>query len=209
MNHPQLEKYSYMPAILPVDSDWEKPYKEGRHKHEIEDYECDRPFFKVSLTYNKLPSNVYVNDSNFTFPYELRHISNSIEKSKYLLDLNQDWDDEGSAATNIETYLRAIKFIADYSTYIFRNMHEIIIDSPDIDILKDGSIIVNWETATSSFTIIFDKKNTEFSYYYAKVKNGQMPPLKYGVKTEMGIDKITTVPWMANNLKLKKARYFL
>lgn len=208
MNHPQLEKYNYMHNIILVDGCVNKLYKRSRNKNEIESDESDKTFFKFPLTYKKLPSYIHIKDNHFELPYELKHIANSIEKSKYLLDLNDDWDDEGAEATNLETYLRGIKFIVNYSTYIFVNTYETI-DAPDIDILKDGSIIINWETDTSSFTIIFDKKNDEFAYYYAKMKNGQMPPLKYGIKTETGIDKITTVPWMANNLKLKRANRFL
>ena len=209
MNHPQLEKYNYMPTTLPLYSRRKEPLRYNINKIEVEDSEWGNDFFKVSLTYNKLPINLCVNNNNFTLPHELKHIANAIEKSKYLLDLNHGWDEEEASATNVETFIKAVRFIIDYSTYILQNINNIVIDAPDIDILKDGSIIVNWETDTSSFAIIFDKSNAEFSYYYAKVKNGQMPPLKYGVKTDLGIDKITTAPWMANNLSLKKVTYFL
>lgn len=212
-----FEKFDYMSSPLPNYVGKEKSLRFNERTElknlleNSEESELDKSILKFSplLKYNRLPKTVSIGDNIFTLPYELEHIARSIEKSQWLLNLKDNWNDEGGIATNKETFLKAIKFIIEYSKYIFDELDRTIIDCPDIDILQDGSIIVNWETDGSSFSIIFDKRDTEFSYYYAKIKNGQLPPLKYAVKTNPGIDNLITAPWMAINLKLKKAIHSL
>lgn len=165
--------------------------------------------FKTEVSFTKAKIAVLVGDIHFTIPYELKHLIPTIEDSKHLLNKEDDWDDEESSSTSIELLTKAIKFIVDYSSYIFENIENTVISAPYVDILRDGAIIVVWENSTSSFTIIFDKKDSDFSYYYAKVNNDEIPPLKYMINNNKGIDKIITAPWMATNLKYKAEMYSL
>lgn len=154
------------------------------------------------IEHNNSSLYIYVGDNKFKLPPELKHIANSIENAKSLLNLVDDWDDEGSSPTDLKTLLKAANFIINYSNYIFNYIDSTIIASPYMEVLRDGSILAVWETEKSSFTIVFNVIESEFTYYYAKRKDGQNPPLKYGIKENKIIDK-TTAQWMADNLKYK------
>ena len=86
-------------------------------------------------------------------------------------------------------------------------MGSVVIDSPDIDILRDGSIVVNWEMSLATFTIIFDKEPSEFSFYFAKDKQNPIP-LKYGIDIKKNVDEYTAL-WMSKNLRYNQANPYL
>ncbi len=167
---------------------------------------CDLPNDKAKketdipyVVYETRPIAINIKGNNFILLTELSHIASSIKKSETILELKEDWDEEGALPTNIETFVKAVKFIIDYSTFILKGKEKVVIDSPDIDILRDGAIIVNWETPVASFTIIFEKEPSEIYYYYAKEKQSLIT-LKYGININKEVNEYTTL-WMANNLK--------
>src|ERR1039457_4669153 len=45
-------------------------------------------------------------------PFYLNHINKTIEKSKFIYDLKDDWDDEGSKGYKKETWIRSVNFIS-------------------------------------------------------------------------------------------------
>lgn len=153
----------------------------------------------AELKYNRDPVVFSIEGYEFTLPSELKNISVAIEKSKYLLKLEEGWDEEEALPTTLETFLNSINFIVKYSTYIVKEFDGVIIEPPDVDILKDGSIAINWEMPLATFTIIFDREPCEFSFYYAKDKKNPIP-LKYGIDINKSVDKYTAL-WMATNLK--------
>jgi hypothetical protein len=138
-----------------------------------------------------------VTDFEYEIPIQLKKIIDEIERSRYILDLEDDWDDEGAIATNIETFNKAIKFILDYSLHIFKIGK--LIETPKIDILRDGSVSVNWETHKASFLIIFKITNAKYSYYYGETKIDNIP-FKLAISNgNKNIDEITAL-WMSENL---------
>lgn len=129
----------------------------------------------------------------------LPHIAKVISDSKYILDFEEDWDDEGANATNLDTYNRAINFVRDYSIQIFMSAEpRIKISAPSIEILRDGSVAVNWETKKASFLIVFDISNDKISYCYGKNKVNGIP-FKTGVENNNDVDEIVA-SWMRKNL---------
>ncbi|MCW3106504.1 MAG: hypothetical protein JWQ09_1010 [Segetibacter sp.] len=145
------------------------------------------------------PRNVHIQieDTNFSLPGPLKQIAEAINKSKEILSLNDDWDDEGASSTNFKTYLKAINFVVNYSKFIL-DTFKVIIDYPDIDILRDGSVSAFWETPRATFLIIFKKNNNPYSYFYGNNKVDEIP-FKYAIKNEGKIDQITA-EWMSANL---------
>ncbi len=81
-------------------------------------------------------------------PLQLEALYNAIEKSKYILDLQDNWDDEGSQGYTKETWYRAIQFIGNYAKWIL-NCFDTVIDTPKISHGPDGSIDILWKKATS------------------------------------------------------------
>lgn len=163
-------------------------------------------FTKSQLKYIKSPISFMVADTDFVLPYDLSHIKNAIKKSESILKLKENWDEEGALPTDKKTYLKAIKFVIKYSSYLLESKEKTILDYPDISILRDGAIAVNWETKNASFTIIFEKGDKDVSYYYAKEKNSVIP-LRYGVNIKGDIDKTTAI-WMSENLKYNQEKLF-
>ena len=79
----------------------------------------------------------------------------AISESKYLLELEEDWDDEGANVTTFETYKNAVDFVITSSKFL--NNYNSKLEKPFIDITRDGSISVQWDTPKASFFIIFKK----------------------------------------------------
>jgi hypothetical protein len=125
--------------------------------------EVDEGFFPLI----EKPKKVSIQIGNKTFEFDVRlgHIEQAINESKYILDLKDDWDDDGASSTDLGTYLKAVNFLVLYSKTILDKYIQII-DAPLIDIMRDGSVSILWETNNATFLIIFKKKDTEYSYFY-------------------------------------------
>ncbi len=53
------------------------------------------------------------------FPEELADIAVAIEKSRYVLGLEKDFDGMDSEPTSPETWQKAVRFVADYANWLF------------------------------------------------------------------------------------------
>ena len=144
--------------------------------------------------YLKLKENV------FTFKISLKHIALQIEEAKEILSYQKNWDDENAEPTDDLTFLKSAKFLFDYSSYIEGN-YGIIIPAPYMDILKDGSIYLNWEMANSKFLIIFKKNMHPLAYFYGERidKKENKIPFKSAIEVDGDVDEITA-QWMKTYL---------
>lgn len=140
-----------------------------------------------------------IGDDEYMLSHELHHLVKALVDSQNLLTLPNDWDDEGASATDFPTLKKAVDFIVKYSEYILKTPRDIVIDTPDIDILRDGSISVNWETDKGSFLIIFKRGEHEFTYLYGKDRETKRT-FPYAIKNDQSIDQITAL-WMSQYLK--------
>jgi hypothetical protein len=196
----QDKKTDYLPNPLIYDR------KENYfliYKTNIEDVIESRPekvFFAEHISflrYNKLPIEFSIKGYDIKLSYRLKHIAEAINDSKVLLDLEEDWDDDGANATNFATYKNAIKFLVNYSTHILDEFG-LVLKKPFIDITRDGSISIQWDTDTAVFLIIFKKNKNEFAYYYGQEKETNSP-FKYRVKINENINNITA-EWLKDYL---------
>ncbi|MGI0108318.1 hypothetical protein [Salinimicrobium sp. WS361] len=105
-----------------------------------------RPTFSFTILGEK-----YLIDRN------LYHIYESIDKSKTLLELNDDWDDEGAVGSNELIYKRSIHFLVDYAKYIYE-IHNSVIEEPEINLVKDGSIDLEWRN--ENYILLINIRNT-------------------------------------------------
>lgn len=74
----------------------------------------------------------------------LARIQPAIDSSCYLLELEDDWDTEGSPAIAIATWNRAVEWLKNHADQIGRS-HGIEIDPPHIGPGPDGSIDLHWD----------------------------------------------------------------
>lgn len=93
----------------------------------------------------------------------LTHIYNTIREAEYILDLEDDWDDEGAVSISIDTFDKAINFIKEYSISLLEN-HKLILVAPTISPVGNGSIDVLWQTQDNS--LLVNINNGNFAYYY-------------------------------------------
>ncbi|MBK5214509.1 MAG: hypothetical protein JJE55_12710 [Flavobacteriaceae bacterium] len=140
---------------------------------------------------------IKINNETLFIPIELKDIIGQIEEAKEILQYDFDWDDEGALATDEHTFGKAASFVKDYALHIFK-IYSAILPPPYIDILRDGSVTVHWETANASFLIIFKKENNELAYYYAERKDSKVP-FKSAIELGKPVDKFLSL-WMKSNL---------
>ncbi len=74
----------------------------------------------------------------------LAHIFDAIVSSQRILDLADDWDDEGSMAYNEATWRRATEFVRSHALWVWEHL-ELVVDAPRITPGPEGSIDVHWE----------------------------------------------------------------
>lgn len=139
---------------------------------------------------------VLIGESQYLLPWELRAIAKQIEESKEILNYGFDWDDESGLPTSEATFTNAAEFLILYSNDIYNNYH-LILDTPYVDILKDGSVSVHWETSVGKLLIIF-KQNTALAYYYAERKDNNIP-FKSAVEIGKPVDPFLAL-WMKKYL---------
>lgn len=77
-------------------------------------------------------------------PTKLKGLILEIEKSKYILDLRIDEEDEKSDKYSDKTWIRAIEFISDLANFALSEVNYII-DTPNIYDGPDGSIDILWK----------------------------------------------------------------
>jgi hypothetical protein len=139
---------------------------------------------------------VILGNLTFELPEDLNEIIELIEYSKHLLKYEDDWDDEGAEATDIVTLSSAVSFLTSYAKHL--NEKDVTIPTPDIDIMRDGSISLHWDTQNGKLLIIFKKNNPSNFYFYGESKKTGIP-FKYAVQNVKEIDEIISI-WIQKNL---------
>ena len=131
---------------------------------------------------NKSPKLRYVElNSNFTesvrdetipdtFSYEIEKV---IESSKYILDLPENWDEEGSPAYTKETWERATQFIRKTSL-LFKKKSGTWVKPPKITPGPDGSIDVRWKNPVRSLLVNFPADSAAHPDFYGSDKKSDI-----------------------------------
>lgn len=105
-----------------------------------------------------------VNGKNIVIvPKPLISIFEAIDKSKYILDLKENWDDEGTANYSFEVWEKAILFVSRLSIKIYKTCNQIII-APKIYHGPNGSIDVYWEN--ESFNLLINIPQDGLGTFY-------------------------------------------
>jgi len=151
--------------------------------------------YKELLEFDPAHILITVGHETFHLPIKLKKIADAIKDALRILDHEDDWDDAGAVSTDSITFRKAVKFLISYATYISKNG---VIEAPFIDLLRDGSVTVMWETDKASLLIVFKKGNKDMSYVfgYDKLKNREF---KYSIEKEEAIDEILAA-WMSKYL---------
>ncbi|MBC8109535.1 MAG: hypothetical protein H7Y04_00590 [Verrucomicrobia bacterium] len=113
------------------------------------------------------------------FPEELADIAVAIEKSRYILDLEKDFDDMDSEPTSPETWQKAVRFVANYANWLF-DLFGKKMAVPKIYHAPAGSMDVYWENERFNLLINIppDKEPATFygDNYQGQVTEGRFDP---------------------------------
>jgi hypothetical protein len=140
-------------------------------------YEPNEIGFKFSkkrepIQYKKDICVTIVNKDIF-IPSDLTDLVQEINDSKYILDLQENWDENGALPISPKVYLKAIVFLTTYAKQIF-NIHKTIIQSPEINPCPDGSIDLSWRTDLVRLLINFRIKDDQVTaVFYRDHYNNQ------------------------------------
>ena len=95
-----------------------------------------------------------------------------IEESKSILNLKENWDDEGALPVDEELYYKSLYILKKY--YRFSD-HSSEIKLPQISLCRDGSIDLYWNDLqwSNSLLVNVSKKDNKFDicYYGDKIIN--------------------------------------
>lgn len=96
-------------------------------------------------------------------------IENAIEASRILLELEDDWDEEGGVGYSEETWKRTTQFIRK-TALLFKNEYGKWVNAPKITPGPDGSIDVRWKTDKRSLLVNFPASETKPVDYFGSDK---------------------------------------
>jgi hypothetical protein len=98
-------------------------------------------------------------------PVELFELASAIEKSKYILTYEDNWDGEGSVGYKRATWLRAISFLSEYFKNIYETLGRTIIP-PKIYHGEGGNIDLLWETTKYRLLIEIPENPEQVATFY-------------------------------------------
>ncbi|MEZ4837802.1 hypothetical protein [Flavobacterium sp.] len=114
-----------------------------------------------------LPSSKSLNISPnliINLPISLDYLSEEIIRSKYILELEPNWDDNNSEAYTSETLKVAIDFIIKFALFIKKTYNKNMI-KPRIYHGPNGSIDLSWSENNFRLFINIEKNGAKAHYY--------------------------------------------
>ena len=97
-------------------------------------------------------------------PQELADLATAIEKSKYILSLEKDFDSEGAEPYPSEVWIKAIRFISGYAAWLFRLFGKTIA-LPEIYHAPESSIDIYWENERFNLLINIPADESPATFY--------------------------------------------
>lgn len=91
-------------------------------------------------------------------------LENPIIESKYILELKDDWDDEGAVGYNIDSLTTAIDFVMKFNNWIV-SISKGILYTPKFHHGPQGTIDVEWSESNFRLFINIDKRNNKGTFY--------------------------------------------
>jgi len=133
-------------------------------------------------------------DKIYSVPSVLFDLVDEINDSKYILTLEDDWDNMGAIPISAELYESAINFLLMYAIYIYKDDNKTVIQSPEINPCCNGSIDFSWSTSGARMLINVKKKGEEFMATFYGYHNSNKLPFE-GFIDMKNIDK-NKASWM-------------
>ena len=161
------------------NSDWtfskerlhEEPWKIIQHDPAVIIYSDQKKLTRLNfiplqfVSKIEKPFDIELKEGNkITLPQELVSVFDAIEKSRYILKLEDNWDDEGSPKYDFDTWKRSVLFVANYSKLIYERFSKVIL-APQIYHSIKGSIDLLWKNSNYQLLINIPSGNKPAKFY--------------------------------------------
>lgn len=184
------ESYTKSKDILSFDKKWRKKEASSSFADQL----------KLSVQFDRKESfHFTINNKVYSLYEPLKNIEEALDEASEILSYEYDWDDEGAEVLDVTSFDNAIEFVVNFSNYIYENNRKIVA-TPYIDILRDGSVSIHWESEMNQLLIIFDKNDCDsYSFYmqYGESENKEF--IKGKGRLKENINKIIAL-WMKDFL---------
>jgi hypothetical protein len=121
-------------------------------------------------------------------PPALSEVAEAIEKSRYILDLPDDWDDEGSPGYALETWERAARFVLQNAVELWRSA-QLRVVAPAIHNGPAGSIDLHWKTSGTELLINVPPNVERPATYYGRNAHS-------GLETKGSLETSASNEWL-------------
>lgn len=109
---------------------------------------------------------IKIGDSSIEdLPKELEYVGQIIDDSKYILELGNDWDDEGSEGYSKHTWVRSITFLTRFMKWAYLKYNKKV-ERPKIYHGSNGSIDILWENSKYRLLINIPKDKNNSAQFY-------------------------------------------
>jgi hypothetical protein len=105
-------------------------------------------------------------------PDVISYVADAVEKSEYILDLPEDWDDEGSPRYERETWERAVKFVLRNAVELWRK-ERVRVEPPALHNGPDASIDIHWRSPGAELLINVPSGSDRPATYYGLNKRAR------------------------------------
>jgi hypothetical protein len=141
------------------------PYSVRVRLNTVPDYRHPRSKPKYGIIYKDVIRADHEEASRYYLTSEMSSLLDEINKSRSLLELEDNWDDEGSVGYDESTWLRARNFLIRNAVRLHQSKKKPF-DSPEISPGPNGSIDLHWKTDARELLINVpaDPQDT-ISYY--------------------------------------------
>jgi hypothetical protein len=127
--------------------------------------------YNFEITFPKSLKVMLNSEFIISIPYELRDLYREINKSKYILELQENHDDQGASKYSISTWKKAIIFLAKYNSWVYSESSKIV-PSPKIFHGPDGSVDIQWKTDDFKLLINIPEENN-IATFFGNYQNNQ------------------------------------
>ncbi|MBW4618835.1 MAG: hypothetical protein KME17_05690 [Cyanosarcina radialis HA8281-LM2] len=98
-------------------------------------------------------------------PDRLNYLADIVEKSRSILELQDDWDDEGSPGYSEQTWERAVTFLLENAVSLWQEKG-FCVTAPAIHNGPEGSIDIYWETDNRKLLINVPADRNKLADFY-------------------------------------------
>lgn len=142
--------------------------------HSFSSYSYERKVDEISLFYTSTETDdikIQIDDEMcIILPGTLVALKKTIVKSKYIYDLQDDWDGDDSPGYSKETWFKAITFLIDYAKWLYNTFGKIMY-IPNILNGPNSGIDILWEYDNFRMLLYIDKDGKKGNFYSDRPKN--------------------------------------